>query len=186
LNALKDRLSDTDKFDYYPVKPLPKNLMLRYRSEDYFSQEPEKLGSIDYGIVMHEILSRVKKKDDLEKSVEIAYMEGKIDPLSKVEIIDSFYTGFNKSIPVEIFQPGWKTFTERDILTTDGEYRPDRVLFKENSAIVIDYKFGMEIRRSHTSQVIEYLKRVKETGYSNVKGYVWYFTLGKVEEVRDE
>ena len=165
---------------------MPENLKLRYRSEDYFSQEPGKLGSIDYGIVMHEIQSRVKKMEDLEKSVEIAHREGKIDPLRKGEILGAFNTGFKKAIPVEFFQPGWKIFTERDILTPAGEYRPDRVLFREDSAIIIDYKFGTEIRRSHTSQVQEYVKLVRETGFSRVKGYVWYFTLGKVEEVNNE
>jgi len=75
-------------------------------------------------------------------SLERAFYEGKIDASDKKEILRVLKEGFGKGMPPSMFEEGWKVYNEKEILTPDGEYRPDRIMLKESSAVVIDYKFG--------------------------------------------
>jgi hypothetical protein len=61
--------------------------------------------------------------------------------------------------------------------------RPDRVMFRDEEAIVIDYKFGINIIEDHKKQVSRYMQSLSQMGYSNVKGYVWYVNLDNIIEV---
>jgi hypothetical protein len=173
-------------FNFYPVTSISKNLKIKYHGSGHFVVKEDQSVNIDYGIVMHEILSRINSREDIPFSVERSVNEGKIDNNDKNEIIRLLDNGFDAAVPPEFFSPGWKIYNERDILTTHGNYRPDRIMLRENSAIIIDFKFGMEIKTVYISQLTNYLKLIKETGYEHVRGYVWYFTLGRTEEVSYE
>jgi CRISPR/Cas system-associated exonuclease Cas4 (RecB family) len=52
-----------------------------------------------------------------------------------------------------------------------------------DEVVVVDYKFGMLRKESHREQVEAYAKLLKKMGYSSVRGYLWYITLGDVEQV---
>ena len=174
-------------FSDYPVAGFPKKVMLRYRSEEFFAVDAPGTGDIDYGIIMHGILSNVLYPGDLEKAVKVAYLEGKIDASKQKEL--SLLLGTKlANPPVEnLFSPEWKVFSEREILTGGGqEYRPDRVIVKENDAVVVDYKFGSHENPGYSSQLKKYMNLLHEIGYANVKGYIWYLMLDKCEEVRND
>ena len=61
-------------------------------------------------------------------------------------------------------------------------YRPDRVVIDEQTATVIDYKFGEIEKDSYQKQVKNYMQLIKKMGY-NVKGYLCYITLDKICEI---
>ena len=176
----------TEIFDYYPVKSFKGKLKVKFRGDDLIVRESGKLGSIEYGVVMHEILSRLKNRNDIERSVEIAYNQGKFDENGKTEIRNTLENAFKNNSQFEMFPEGWKIYSERTLITKTGEYRPDRVMLKGKSAIIIDFKFGKEIISSHKSQVRDYMNYIRQTGIDNTKGYIWYLTLEKVEEIGDE
>ena len=92
---------------------------------------------------------------------------------------------------------GWfdedkKIYAERNIISEKGNYRPDRVILPEEGkdwAVVVDYKFGEYEKDSRTDksyrhQVRNYMNLLKEMGYPDVKGYLWYVLEGKVSEVQ--
>jgi hypothetical protein len=56
-------------------------------------------------------------------------------------------------------------------------------MFRDEEAIVIDYKFGINIIEDHKKQVSRYMQSLSQMGYSNVKGYVWYVNLDNIIEV---
>ncbi len=174
-------------FDSYPVAGFPQNVKLRYRSEEFFSSEEPSTTEVDYGIIMHGIFSNLKSPDDLEISVNKAFLEGKIDSNKKQEIFGLLSSKL-KFPPVEnIFSNEWQVFSEREILTSEGqEYRPDRVIVKNNTAIVVDYKFGNRENPSYDRQLRKYMKLLYEIGYSDVKAFIWYVMLDKWEEVVHE
>ncbi len=61
---------------------------------------------------------------------------------------------------------------------------PDRVMLGNGEVIVADYKFGELESPQYIRQVRQYVKTIKEMGgYSNVKGYIFYVKLGKIEQV---
>jgi ATP-dependent exoDNAse (exonuclease V) beta subunit len=72
------------------------------------------------------------------------------------------------------FEEGWEVKTEADILTQSGTVlRPDRVIIKNNTACVIDYKTGKE-KDEDKKQVINYAKILENMGFEKVKKYLMY------------
>ena len=80
---------------------------------------------------------------------------------------------------------------ERDILIPAPEgsgkpfevLRPDRVMVSGDRAVVLDYKFGQREEARHRRQVGRYMALLREMGYREVKGYLWYLQNGSVDEV---
>jgi CRISPR/Cas system-associated exonuclease Cas4 (RecB family) len=57
-------------------------------------------------------------------------------------------------------------------------------MIKDRKAIVVDYKFGENILKSHYKQVANYMELLREMGnYDIIEGYVWYISLGEVVKV---
>jgi len=76
-----------------------------------------------------------------------------------------------------------RVLNEATILTPTGDlYRPDRVVFRNKQAIVVDYKFGDKENDSYLQQVKQYMELITGMGYE-VSGYVCYVSLEKVVEV---
>ena len=78
------------------------------------------------------------------------------------------------------FDPLAKILNETSILLPTGEqYRPDRLILRDNKAIIVDYKFGDEIKKSHTLQVASYENIIRQMGYKT-ETYLCYVSLNKV------
>lgn len=79
-------------------------------------------------------------------------------------------------------------FNECSILYYDseehriGKQRPDRVIYDGKHMTVIDFKTGRE-KEEHKKQVRDYVALLKEIGYKNVEGYLWYIRHKKVIKV---
>ena len=83
------------------------------------------------------------------------------------------------------FTGKYKLYNECSILISNNEEatrRPDRVMIKDNEAIVVDYKFGKESDK-YKEQVKRYMDLLVQMGYKNVKGYLWYVYKNFIEEV---
>jgi ATP-dependent exoDNAse (exonuclease V) beta subunit len=179
----KDKLAEV--FDEYPVAGFPKEVKIRYRSDEFFTLGTPVTGDIDYGIIMHNILSNIRYPADLKKAVNASFLEGKIDRLKQKEILEILSRKLEFPPVKSLFNPDWQVFTEREILTGVGqEYRPDRVMVRENSAVVVDYKFGTHLNPGYASQLRKYMKLLLEIGYKDVKSFIWYVILDKWEEVK--
>ena len=82
------------------------------------------------------------------------------------------------------FSPDTQIINETEILQQKGTFlRPDRVVISGEEVSVIDYKFGNIQKKSYHKQVIRYISLIKEMGFSQVKGYIWYVELGKIVPV---
>ena len=103
------------------------------------------------------------------------------------------------------FDAGKRVENEASILSGSGKnmYRPDRLLLPADGSMdwaqVVDYKFGKFIEDSeenadnagythsdNVKQVKNYMNLLKEMGYSDVKGWLWYVLEDKVEEVKGD
>ena len=90
---------------------------------------------------------------------------------------------------IVIRQYGWfsgryEIYRECEIISPDGSVlRPDRVLIKDDEAVVIDYKFG-EYRPGnpkYVRQIRAYMRLLSALGFSKVSGALWYVNEDKVE-----
>ena len=71
---------------------------------------------------------------------------------------------------------GFKVYNEIEIFNRvkKRNIRCDRLMIKDNHAIIIDYKFG-KINEEYEDQIRKYISVVKNMGYENVDGYLLYF-----------
>ena len=82
------------------------------------------------------------------------------------------------------FSGNWQLLRETTLLQADApELRPDRVMLRHDSAIVLDYKFGRIRSTRYEEQVRTYMDAVRRMGYTAVKGYLWYANYGELVEV---
>ena len=88
-------------------------------------------------------------------------------------------------LALDWFNGTYKLFNERAILIANDQKksrRPDRVMIKGDTAIVVDYKFARE-REEHSTQVKLYMDLLKKIGYKNVRGYLWYVYKNDIKEI---
>ena len=57
-------------------------------------------------------------------------------------------------------------------------YIPDRILFKDNKVVIIDYKTGKK-EDVHKEQIIKYSTVLKDMGYDNISLFLIYTSLTK-------
>lgn len=182
----KDKKSEStsQKRTSYPIADSSGRLKIRHTSQDYWKEAPISESRVNYGTIMHEILQKTIRPNDEEKAIAEQIAEGKITesdlPMIRKEL-EQFW-----SIPEvkEWFTTDAEVLNENAILLPSGEmYRPDRVLLKGDKATVVDYKFGEEEHEYHKSQLKQYISFLKEMGYAEVKGVLYYASLGKIINV---
>ena len=88
----------------------------------------------------------------------------------------------------EWFAGGWERVrNENEIIIPGGSStrRPDRVMIRGTRAVVVDYKFGGREPERYRRQVLEYLALLRQMGYTETEGYLWYVKLGRIEKVEE-
>ncbi|MGB8357019.1 MAG: UvrD-helicase domain-containing protein [Bacteroidales bacterium] len=140
-------------------------------------------GGRAYGIMMHELLGRINTTADIESATGYICDAGLL-PLSQRELITSRLRSMLSSDKVrEWFDGSSAVKTEATIILPSGAARrPDRVMTKDKSVIVVDYKFGEPSDR-HRRQAAGYRELLKQMGYESVKSWLWYVEKDIIEEV---
>ncbi|MBL0032079.1 MAG: Dna2/Cas4 domain-containing protein [Bacteroidetes bacterium] len=83
----------------------------------------------------------------------------------------------------ELFSDQFQVKAEKEIILPSGEVlRPDRVIIKENEAIVIDFKSGQP-HKKHENQVTQYADILRKMGYQPVSSKLVYLTNRTVVNV---
>ena len=66
-------------------------------------------------------------------------------------------------------------YNEREIIDQNGELlRLDRLIIKNNKAVVIDYKTSSEKTPNHKDQVLNYVRALEHSNFVEVSGYLLY------------
>jgi len=140
-------------------------------------------GGRAYGIMMHELLGRINTTADIDIATGYICDAGLL-PLSQRELIASRLRSLLSSAKVrEWFDGSSAVKTEATIILPSGAARrPDRVMIKDKSVIVVDYKFGEPSDR-HRRQAAGYRELLKQMGYESVKSWLWYVEKDIIEEV---
>ncbi len=170
--------------EQYPVFNLEDRLSIKYRFQDYAGVNRERLSAVDEGKLLHEIFRSIKSANDIEQAVQNVYLAGMITKQEKEKYCNQIKTYLTDPVASQWFGDYYEVINERDILFRFGaKIRPDRVLVKDQKAIVIDYKFGQSEENKYVKQVQFYRSTLKQMGYKEVKGYLWYVKLGKIVEI---
>jgi ATP-dependent exoDNAse (exonuclease V) beta subunit len=173
--TLPDTVYKTGKWQSVPFG---NRLKMSLESLGYFSDD----GSREYGTLMHGILSRVARIEDLDKAVDEAVSEGAVGADDKETLIASLKHCLSLPEVADWYSGKYQILNEMQILHHKfGFNRPDRVMLGEKGKIiVVDYKFGNVEESRYLRQVKHYMGYIEEMGYANVQGFVFYVRLGKV------
>ena len=156
-------------------------------SLDFFSEDGD--AGIDAsnrikGIVLHDILSAVEVREDLDAAIQSAFNSGELTAAQMHEVRQLLEIRL-----AEAQERGWfpidgsEVLNEVSLIDTDGQvYRPDRVVKTDGRVIIIDYKFGAHERMCER-QMRKYTELWRRMGYECVTAYLWYVHSGEVMEV---
>ena len=151
-----------------------------------------------YGNQLHVILSYVNFEDEIDSCVESLYKEGQIEHEFVVRLKADIKNIFKEEEYQKLFENSTEILSEQAIIS--GEFatiRPDKIIVKEiqdrkahdlktigktQKAIVIDYKTGMP-KNKDIKQITQYTSTLKELGYTEVEGYIFYTSTQKLERI---
>ena len=171
----------------YPTSDITSSLKLsldRYFDND---QSQSIATNRQLGILMHSIMCEATDADSVINNIGKAVTNGKINDEQAEELKGIIEREFARESITEWFSEDWDIVrNENDIISNEaiGTRRPDRVMIRGNKAIVVDYKFGSEKPKRYRDKMSEYMNLLHKMGYTDVKGYIWYLTLGEIDEVK--
>ncbi len=154
------------------------------------TDEREKRGydAVARGELMHAVLAKIGKAEELDKQLNKMLIEGLIStPQEMANIQAILRKALADPLAQEWFGGKYRLFNECSILKKEfkpdkNSFRPDRVMINDGEVIVVDYKFARP-KEEHKEQVRDYMSLLKMIGYSSIKGYVWYVDKNKIEKV---
>ena len=180
------QLPDKSRFFSGPVKA---ERLKTLRSGNIIDER----GVRETGIAMHNVFSLIESCDSVAKACKEAYDTGMVD-IEPLELQSMVLDKIKEVKSYGWFDVGKRVLNERELIDWDGRvYRPDRIVIKDNNedpvVSVVDYKFGEYNPNSashgkYLRQVGNYVSLIKEMGYSNVMGYLWYINHNVIEEVK--
>ena len=146
--------------------------------------ETDRQRYIRMGTVMHQVFSEIATADDVLPVLQKMEYDGILydEDITKDSLIEELRSKFQNEQVRDWFSGRWMLYNECTIISKDGEQRPDRVMTDGKETIVVDYKFGKP-HSDYAEQVKSYMALLKQMGMPDVKGYLWYVTLNKIEQV---
>lgn len=143
---------------------------------------------IKTGTLLHHVLSHIKTYEDVDPVLDRMMTEGLLDNTGKVRQLKEMLRKRLENPKVKPwFSPLWKVHNECSIIVGGGqnahhEYRPDRVVSNGGHVVVIDFKFGNK-NEKHRDQVLNYMSLLRDMGYSEVEGYLWYVYQNEIIKI---
>ena len=167
-----------------PTGKIPEVRVSRY-SDDFLNESIDEKDSATTGQIYHSIMESCITIGNLSSAVRTKIQEGILSEKDEENVYQTLQKALQHPKTTTWFDGQYKVLTEADIIIPGGDMkRPDRIMLKDNTAIVVDYKFGQEDdKKKHIKQVQNYVKLIKDSGIPDAEGYVWYVLEGDIVAV---
>lgn len=131
--------------------------------------------AIEYGNTVHEILSMVETRADIELSVTKAVENGLISEPQKASVIQTLRDIVDHPELAGFFELRSTVYNEQTILReAEGIIKPDRMIkVSEDEFYLLDYKTGSPSGK-HVQQVETYARAIEQMGYKVTKKALVY------------
>jgi ATP-dependent helicase/nuclease subunit A len=134
-------------------------------------------------LLVHSVLAGIKNINEIENLIEKIIFEGLLKHEESSDLKKEITLVLNTPEIATFFETGYEILAERELLLPEGKIlRPDRVIVKNNEAIVIDFKTGKR-DKSHASQVKQYSEALQKMNYKSVTGKIVYLSERAVVNV---
>jgi ATP-dependent exoDNAse (exonuclease V) beta subunit len=161
------------------------------RSADFIKGVDEKesdMRFINRGQLLHTLFSAIATRDDVDKAISRLVFEGVIGADEEDEISRFTHQAISMPEVQDWYSGRWRLFTENTIIYKENgameTRRPDRVMTDGKRAIVVDFKFAHPSPK-YIAQVQSYMSLMRQMGYEDVEGYLWYVDRKRVERVAE-
>ncbi len=127
------------------------------------------------GSLAHEVLANAsdeKETDDYlaRLLLEGVIQQGELQPLKETVMDVLRHPGLSK-----LLHQSGHSIIEKNIIDVNGRIqRPDRILIKDDTVVLLDYKFTLEQSDKHVEQILKYKQLLKQMGYNDVQPYLFY------------
>jgi ATP-dependent exoDNAse (exonuclease V) beta subunit len=140
--------------------------------------------AIVYGNLIHEILSKIKTKNDIFEVLNQYVFKGIITSKQHKEILKILNQLIHHKKLSKYFEQNNLVYNEREIMTIDKKIViPDRLIFRNDEVTILDYKTGKP-KKEHRQQILKYAEALKNLNYSIDKKILVYINEDiLVEEV---
>ncbi len=188
INKNREERTERVIIDDYPTRDTSSQLRLRLPMQRYFEQDGEvRLSPRNFGVAMHKVFEQATSIDDIYTAIDNMQRNSMLSDEECKRLHQLIHEAMSNQTIAEWFDGSWSEVrNENSIIVPGGTmYRPDRVMIGNGRTVVVDYKFGMEQKGSYTRQIKNYCELLRQMGYENVEGYIWYIALGEVIAVEN-
>ncbi|AWI27177.1 UvrD-helicase domain-containing protein [Flavobacterium pallidum] len=135
--------------------------------------------SIEYGNLVHEILSGIRTEEDVDTAIASAISDGLISKDKEAEIRNSIISIIEHPEINLYFSAGNKILNEQAIIRKEGTLiKPDRmVITPKNEVMLLDYKTGAH-QPKYKLQLETYEQAIGKMGYRVIKKILVYIGDG--------
>jgi ATP-dependent exoDNAse (exonuclease V) beta subunit len=155
----------------------PKNIKIAQREALMWGTYQQE--SIEYGNVVHEILSFVKTKNDIDLAIDKSIESGLITINQKELVYKTIEDIVNHAALESFFSEQHQVLNEQTIIQKEGKtIKPDRmVVTKDKEVYLLDYKTGLHDSK-YQKQLENYQSAIELMGYKVVKKVLIYIGKG--------
>jgi len=151
----------------------PKNIKIAQRESLMWGTQQQQ--AIEYGNVVHEILSFVKTKNDIGLAIVKAVENGLITDLQRDTVFETITEILEHPELQFYFAEDNKVLNEQTIIRKEsGTVKPDRMVLRDNNEVMIlDYKTGLH-QNKYKLQLENYQHAIEQMGYKVSKKALVY------------
>ena len=151
----------------------PKNIKIAQRESLMWGRRQQE--AIEYGNVIHEVLSFIKTKNDVNLAIIKALENGLIAINQKELVLKTISDIVNHKALSEYFEEGNEILNEQEVIQKEGKtIKPDRIVLTKNKEVyLLDYKTGLH-NTKHQLQLENYQNAIELMGYKVVKKALIY------------
>ncbi|MFZ4106387.1 UvrD-helicase domain-containing protein [Flavobacterium sp.] len=177
LSVYNKKLNETLTIPQVAAMLNSKNIKIAQRESVMWNTKQQ--NAIEYGNTIHEILSYVKTKSDIDLAIIKAIENGLIVFNQKEEVAETIHEIVNHHDLTDFYSAGTKILNEQTIIQKEGNLvKPDRmVLNSSNEIYLLDYKTGSHLPK-YQLQLENYQKAIEDMGYKVVKKSLVYIGEG--------
>ncbi len=172
--ASKKEMENTDKQEDIPDYSFEKANWNKVIKLSYEHKKSEINKKTNYGTLIHNMLDGIEHLNDVINVVQKQIVLGTLPEEDRAIYEDKLKEIITHPDLVSYFSEENEIQNETEICLSTGEVvRPDKIVFNKQQATIIDYKTGKPSSQNK-QQMVGYINAVKDLGYKNVAGILFY------------
>lgn len=173
LSEASSKMEEAPKVPFVKEVLDPKAIKIAQRESLMWGTNQQK--AIEYGNVVHEILSYVESISDVDLAISKAIENGLITENQKAEVSETILHILNHPELSDYFLIGNKVMNEQTIIQKKGTpIKPDRMVLAQNKEVyLLDYKTGVH-NQKYQKQLENYQFAIEQMGFKVTKKALVY------------